>query len=77
MFEYDYTRELVNNLWNIDNIDIPETLAEVLEVNFPALPFAISCDGAAVKIKFIQELTPLEKTQLDLVVSNYKIGLIL
>jgi len=77
MFEYDYTRELVNNLWNIDNIDIPETLAQVIEPNFPNMPFGIVCDGPSVKIKFNIELTSNQVTLLDLLVSSYKTGVVI
>lgn len=78
MFDYHYTREIVNGFFNIDNILMVDSngkqihLAQVIQEAFPTKKFIVRCLGHACTITFEEELTSQEKTQLDIVVEDYK-----
>jgi len=78
MTEYLYTRHLINNLWDIDNIlrvdesDNPIMLATEVEAALPNKIFNIKCSGDEAKISFDQALSSDDKTTLDKVVYDHQ-----
>ena len=77
-YKYTYSREIVNDAWNIDNparvdqegsqIYLSQEIGEAL----PNMLFKLFCAGSVVDIIFDNELTEGQKSTLDTVVSNHK-----
>ena len=78
MFTYEFSRELVEGSFNIDNkfykdVDgkiIP--LAKYLLENMPSRPMNVRCGGTLCKISSATELNAAEITQLTNLVNAYK-----
>lgn len=75
---YNYTRELVDGVYNIDNprdVDAdgePVRLACRVKEALPNKTFNMKIDGTDVVICFEAELTTEEKNTLDTTVANHK-----
>ena len=80
--KYTYTRELINELYNIDNIERKDAnlnninLAFEIQTQFSNKYFKVICDAVICEIDFLIELTSEEKTILDTIVSNHKQNLL-
>lgn len=82
MYTYNYTRELINGSYNINNnkrLDGEQNqiwLYQEINNALPSNPFIIKCncdnDPTKVQIAFENELISEEQTILDSVVSNHK-----
>ena len=78
MVEYEYTRELVNGVWNINNPERKDTegnqiyLANEVAEAIPNKKFRLNCEGEVATFIFETELTTEEKTTLDTTVQNHK-----
>lgn len=77
MFDYFFTRELIDGRYNIDNIDrvIGENQLHLFTEIKTALPgndFKIICNGSDVKISFVSELSSGDQTTLDNVITAHK-----
>jgi len=82
MYTYNYTRELVNGSYNINNplrLDGEQNqiwLYQEVENAIPTKPFKVKCncdgDPLKVEIAFETELTTEEESVLAAVVSNHK-----
>ena len=78
MFEYFYTREIVNDAWNINNNERVDQngnqicLSSEVEQALPDKMFKMFCAAEECKFVFEVELTENEKSILDLTVYNHK-----
>ena len=78
MNEYNYTREIVDSEYNINNparLDGEGNqifLGDEIVAALPGKSFKILGDAGVCKIQFDTALTDGEKTTLDTVVSNHK-----
>lgn len=78
MFDYNYTRDLVNGKFNIENelrVDGEGNhiyLFHEIKAIIPDNKFTIECNNTNVTISFEQELTSEQQTLLDTVVANHK-----
>jgi len=76
--KYSYTRELVNELYNINNIQRIDVnlnniyLSSEIESALPNKVFKIICIEDVCEIDFLVELTTEEKIILDNIVNNHK-----
>ena len=77
-FEYDYTREVVDGAYNIDN---PKTAdgeglmlhcAKYIETALPGKQFVLRCIGPDVKVVFEEELSAPDQATLATAISDYK-----
>jgi hypothetical protein len=75
--EYNYSRELVNGAYNIDNplrVDLEGNqiyLAKEIQAQIPSI-IGLKCHNSNCEIDFSEELTTEEKALLDTLVSNHK-----
>jgi len=75
---YNYTRNLVNGKWDIDNKDRVDGggnqiyLANEVETALPGKKFQLHCHHGNAKFDFESELTVPEKTTLDGVVADHQ-----
>ena len=78
MYEYNFTRELVNGRYNIDNKERIDGegnqiyLFKEIKTSFPTNLFKILCNGSSVKISFVNELTEPEQNILSTIVNDHK-----
>lgn len=77
MFTYTYSRDLVNNLYNIDNplrVDVNDNqIYLIVEVqNSLASVDCLKATNTNCDIMFSTELSESEKTTLDTIVNNHK-----
>lgn len=78
MITYFYTREIVNDHWNINNperVDIDGNqiyLSKEVETALPEATFRMYCNGSEVCFLFDSELSVSDKETLDTCVSNHK-----
>ena len=77
-YTYTYTREIVNDKWDINNpVRVDEEgnqiyLAKEIESAIPEKRFKIFCEESVCDSEFQEELSGTEKTQLDVVVADHK-----
>ena len=76
---YNYTRDLVNGAYDINNIARVDAEGKQISLSseISAVPafahkFNIICNGTGCDIDFNFTLSAPEKTQLDTIVSNHK-----
>jgi hypothetical protein len=75
---YNYSREIVDNLYDIDNVARVDGegnqiyLAQEIEAALPGKNFNVVCNGADAAIIFTEDLTAEEQTTLGTIVSNHK-----
>jgi hypothetical protein len=78
MNTYFYTREIVNDQWNINNPNRRDEsgnqifLSSEIENLFPTYMFKLYCNNEDVCICFDNKLTINEKNLLDTCISNHK-----
>jgi len=79
MFEYSYTRDLVDGRYNINNEARVDgegeqiTLwSEIKAASFASKLCGIKCSGDTAKVCTSEELTGAEQTELDTIVSDHK-----
>jgi hypothetical protein len=78
MFEYNFTREIIGDCYNINNplrVDGEGNqiwLAKEVEVALPGKKFRLFCDEAVVKFEFETELTSGEQETLSDTVDAHK-----
>lgn len=77
-YTYNFSRELVNGMYNINNIERVDVsgnqilLATEIESALPGKSFKIICDGANADIIFVDEISGPEQTTLNIVVTAHK-----
>jgi len=77
-YSYNYTRNLVNGRWDIDNKDRVDGaskqihLANEVETALPGKDFHLECHDNSAKFDFVDELTGAEQTTLNGVVSDHQ-----
>lgn len=78
MFSYSYTRDLVNNLYDINNVVRLDGssnhifVSTEVEAVLPGKTFKLVCDHGSAIFNFDEELSAGEKTILDGVVQTHK-----
>lgn len=78
MYEYNFTRELINGRYNIENKDRVDGegnqiyLFQEIKASFADNPFKIICNGENVKIFFQNELTTEQQSTLTTIINNHK-----
>lgn len=77
-YEYIYTRDIVDGVYNIDNRhtaivdDLVVPISKSIELILPGKKFICFCSASECKFIFEVELSPSEQSDLTTAVNNYK-----